>query len=154
MTTQRLLTQGGIVAHTPGYQGVITWLPATCSLPSEDESAAFLDLLQDSVGPCGPRVRILMEELDRRHPQDLPPHFYVVCAAITPAMQKSGLVKRAEAGIRERLRAEGTGGYTEASSPSSMLLWQYMGMKRIGDEIRLPDGGPSLYPLYMDASDI
>jgi hypothetical protein len=44
-----------------------------------------------------------------------------------------------------------TSWYGEASSPEALRLWQMLGCERLGEEIVLPDGGPSLYQIFWTA---
>ncbi|WP_261553593.1 hypothetical protein [Frankia tisae] len=46
--------------------------------------------------------------------------------------------------------ATGAGVHAEASNQRSLALWQRLGLRRVGPEITLPDGGPSLHPIRGD----
>ncbi|WP_156623986.1 GNAT family N-acetyltransferase [Mycobacterium sp. 852002-40037_SCH5390672] len=154
LTTQMIVDQGGFVASSPGYDAVVTWLsPRRSGLP-DCANRAFLDRLQEATGRCGLRLRTLMKRLDQCHPKDLPPHVYVVHMGIRPQARGSGLQESSARGLRDVLKACEAGCYAEASSTRSLRLWERLGIKRYGDEITLPDGGPSLYPLYIDAEHI
>jgi ribosomal protein S18 acetylase RimI-like enzyme len=154
LTTQMVLDQGGLVATSTGYEAVMTWLPPGHQRMPEAANRAFMERLEESTGPCGSRLRTLMEALAQHHPADLPPHLYVVHMGIRPEARGSGLQTRSALELRNTLKAYGVGCYAEASSVRSLRLWERWGIKRIGSEITLPDGGPSLYPLYIDAANI
>lgn len=148
-TTEFLLEHGGIVAAPKDYSAVLVWsLPGEPAV-SDAENRAFLDRLAASTGACGPRVRALMEALDAHHPADLPPHCHVMFAAVRPEHRGTGV----RAALTDALRAmrlhDGVGVYAEASSTRNLRLWERLGGKRIGEDIVLPDGGPSLYPIFF-----
>ncbi|MDV7246739.1 MULTISPECIES: hypothetical protein [Rhodococcus] len=148
-TTEFLLNHGGIVAAPHDYSAVLVWSPPGEPAVSDVENRVFLDRLTASTGACGPRVRTLMEALDAHHPVDLPPHCHVMFAAVRPEHRGTGV----RAALTDALRAmrlhDGVGVYAEASSTRNLRLWERLGGQRVGAEIVLPDGGPSLYPIFF-----
>jgi GNAT superfamily N-acetyltransferase len=71
-------------------------------------------------------------------------------AAVRPELQTRGnasAVSRALARLAEPI---GAGVYAEASNLRSLALWERLGLRRIAPEIVLPDGGPTLYPIWGD----
>lgn len=148
ITTRQLLDGGGLVAATPGYDGVVVW--SGTDIPSDAENDRILDELLDRCGPCGPRVRLLMEILEAHHPVDLPPHVHCLYAAVRAESRGSGAREMIIGAFRELRVAQGLGVYAEASSQRSLKLWERLGSRRVGDSIDLPDG-PSLYPIFRSA---
>ncbi|MCK9901184.1 GCN5 family acetyltransferase [Parafrankia colletiae] len=150
--TGMLLDHRGLVGSTPGYSALTVWSPPGEPALDDAEQARFDERLAAACGPHGDRAVALMRALDEHYPTDLPPHFHVMFSATRPEPGASG---SAVLLVHTLLRTEHLGGhgiYAEASTPQNRDLWQGMGMRPIGDEITLPDGGPSLYPLWRDAS--
>ncbi|MFF0451363.1 GNAT family N-acetyltransferase [Streptomyces sp. NPDC004609] len=99
--------------------------------------------------PVSRRLRAVQEATDTRHPDS--PHLYLQSMAVRPehrrrgagsAMITSGL---ARAGERELPV------YLEASTPDNRKLYERHGFRDRGEPIRLPDDGPSLQPMWLDA---
>jgi hypothetical protein len=148
ITTRHLLDNGGAVAATASYDGVLVWSGTEASSEADDE--AVLVQLEQECGPCGPKVRTLMHTLDEHHPTDLPLHVHALYAAIRPETRGSGAREMLIGAFRELRVTHRFGVYAEASSLRSLRLWERLGSQRIGAEIVLPDG-PSLYPIYRSA---
>ena len=148
ITTRQLLDNGGAVAATASYDGVLVWSGTEAS--SEEDNIAVLAELEQACGPCGPKVSTLMQTLDAHHPTDLPLHVHALYAAIRPETRGTGAREMLIGAFRELRVTHGFGVYAEASSLRSLRLWERLGSKRIGGEITLP-GGPSLYPIFRSA---
>lgn len=148
IVTEDILDRGGMVATSSDYDAVIVWSTPSDSVPTDDESALLLDLLESATGPSGRRVRTLMELLDEHHPTDLPPHCHVMFAAVRESSRGTGARAAVTGALRELRLADGVGVYAEASSERSLRLWERLGLTRVGSEIVLPDGGPKLFPLF------
>ncbi|MCK9924230.1 GNAT family N-acetyltransferase [Frankia sp. AgPm24] len=148
ITTELLLEHGGQVGVAPEYAAVAVWSPPGEPALSELEQTRYFQRLADACGECGERAVALMRALDDQHPPGLPAHYHVMFAAARP---EPAAVGRAVLLIRALLKLEelrGCGLYAEASSPQNRDLWLEMGLRRVGDEIVLPAGGPSLYPVW------
>ncbi len=150
-TTRMLLDHGGLVASSANYDAVLVWSGHQDTEVSAEENLHYLGKLEESTGPCGSRVRTLMQALDDNHPADLPPHCHMLFAAIRPEARGSGAREALTEARRELQRRDGVGVYGEASSTRSLRLWERLGFERVGSEIVLPDGGPSLYPIFAGA---
>ncbi|MFD9664794.1 GNAT family N-acetyltransferase [Rhodococcus sp. NPDC059968] len=148
-TTEFLLDHGGIVAAPHDYSAVLVWSPPGEPAITDAENRAFLDRLTASTGTCGARVRTLMEALDAHHPADLPPHCHVMFAAVRPEHRGTGVRAALTGALRAMRLHDGIGVYAEASSTRNLRLWERLGGQRIGAEITLPEGGPSLYPIFF-----
>ncbi|MFC0453329.1 hypothetical protein [Rhodococcus jostii] len=148
-TTEFLLNHGGVVAAPEDYSAVLVWSPPGEPAVSDAENQAFVDRLAASTGACGARVRALMEALDAHHPADLPPHCHVMFAAVRPESRGTGVRASLTGALRAMRLHDGVGVYAEASSPRNLRLWERLGGRRVGAEIALPEGGPSLYPIFF-----
>ncbi len=154
VTTRLLLDHGGLVASSANYDAVLVWSGANDAEVTDEENLDFLGELEESTGPCGGRLRTLMEALDDHHPADLPPHCHMLFAAVRPEARGSGARAALTEARRDLQYRDGVGVYGEASSNRSLRLWQRLGFERVGSEIRLPEGGPSLYPIFAAAPSI
>jgi hypothetical protein len=144
LTTEYLLDHDGVVAATPGYGAVLVWTQPNAMVPTEASTRAFYDELDRL---CGSRARTVMELLDEHYPADLPPHCHVMFAAARPEVQARGARSMLTTALEREVRRDGAGVYAEASSRRSLVLWERLGLSRLGDEVRVPDG-PSLYPVW------
>jgi hypothetical protein len=151
VTTELLLGHGGLAAATPRHEAVLVWSPPGTPDLSKAENTRYRSELAAAAGACGERATTLMETLDGHYPQGLPPHNHVMFAAARPSSEVTGAGVILLRAILRQQRRLGFGLYAEASSPLNLSLWEQMGMRRVGDEISLPDDGPSLYPIWMDA---
>lgn len=151
ITTRFLLDHGGLVVATPSYDGVLVF--SGTDTPPEEDNERMLKTLAAACGPCGERVHTLMALLDERHPQDLPPHVHGLYCAVRPESRGSGARAMLTVAFRELREGRGLGVYGEASSERSLKLWERLGSKRVGEVIALPDGGPSLYPIFHYVSE-
>ncbi|WP_235826204.1 GNAT family N-acetyltransferase [Candidatus Frankia alpina] len=153
ITTEMLLEHGGQVGVAPEYSAIAVWSPPGEPAMTGEQEAQYYQRLTEACGDCGDcgdRAVALMRALDEQHPPNLPPHFHVMFTATRP---EPAAVGRAVLLVRALLKMEalrGYGLYAEASTPQNRDLWLEMGMRRVGDEIVLPDGGPSLYPIWRE----
>ncbi|MCM3883045.1 GNAT family N-acetyltransferase [Frankia sp. R82] len=150
ITTELLLEHGGQVGVAPEYAAVAVWSPPGEPALGEREQARYFRRLAEACGECGERAVALMRALDDQHPPGLPAHYHVMFAAARP---EPAAVGRAVLLIRALLKLEdlrGFGLYAEASSQQNRDLWLEMGLRRVGNEIVLPAGGPSLYPVWRE----
>lgn len=148
VTTEMLLDHGGEIGATANYEAVAVFSPPEATALSEAEAADFLAALLAVCGEGGERAAIIMRALDDAHPTDLPPHFHVMFAAVRPGAQAQGHARAISGALAQAADAAGAGVYAEASNLASLALWKRLGLRRIGPEIILPDGGPSLYPIW------
>lgn len=87
--------------------------------------------------------------MEARHPKK-PPSYYLAAIGVDPAAQGKGLGSALMEPMLERIDAEGAGAYLEASTTRSRALYERHGFVQTG-EIKLPRGGPSIWPMWRDA---
>jgi ribosomal protein S18 acetylase RimI-like enzyme len=85
--------------------------------------------------------------MEAKHPK--PPSYYLAAIGVDPVAQGKGLGSELMAPMLEQIDAEGAGGYLEASTRRSRALYERHGFVQTG-EIRLPRGGPSIWPMWRD----
>lgn len=147
-----MLDHEGTAIVTADHAGVIVWEPSPSGrktpVPPEDEEAFLADIAA-STGPAEKRCLQLIELLDTHYPRDLPPHGHIALAAVRPEAQGEGArVALTDELVRLSL-ALGLGGYCEASSERSAMLWERLGMQRVGDPIPLPESEVGLIPMFI-----
>ncbi|MEV3993968.1 GNAT family N-acetyltransferase [Streptomyces sp. NPDC049837] len=85
-----------------------------------------------------------------RHPAGRP-HYYVSFGAVRPSARRRGLMATLLEHVVARADAAGCGTYAEASSPGGEASCRRLGFERLGEDIVLPAGGPSLRPMWREA---
>ncbi|MFI8261019.1 MULTISPECIES: GNAT family N-acetyltransferase [unclassified Streptomyces] len=94
------------------------------------------------------RAAGVQEALHEAHPDT--PHWYLPTLGTDPAFQGTGV---GSALVREQLAhcdRLGQPAYLESSMASNIPFYEGLGF-RVTGEIRLPDGGPTLWPMWRDA---
>ncbi|MFY1691617.1 GNAT family N-acetyltransferase [Plantactinospora sp. WMMB782] len=113
---------------------------------TDEQQAAFL---ARAYGRYAPRMALVGELIAARHP-DGRPYWYLQQMVVLPELRGRGL---GGAMLRHQLRradADGIGSYLEASSPRNRALYQRYGFRSCAEPIRLPDGGPTLQPMWRE----
>ncbi|MFJ7262839.1 GNAT family N-acetyltransferase [Streptomyces globosus] len=99
-------------------------------------------------GPRGlGRAAEVQECLHRAHPEE--PHWYLPTVGTDPHARGAGV---GSALVREQLAhcdRLGEAAYLESSKASNVPFYERFGF-RVAGEIRLPDGGPVLWPMWRD----
>ncbi|MGX7671990.1 GNAT family N-acetyltransferase [Plantactinospora sp. DSM 117369] len=120
---------------------------AAAADPARDErQAAFL---ARAYGRYAPRMALVGELIAARHP-DREPHWYLQQMVVLPELRGRGLGGAMLRHQLARADADGIGCYLEASSPRNRALYERYGFRAQGEPIQLPDGGPTLQPMWRD----
>ncbi|MGY0055319.1 hypothetical protein ACWY4P_01890 [Streptomyces sp. LZ34] len=147
-----MLDHEGTAIVTADHSGVIVWEPSpsgrTVPIPAEDEEAFLADIAA-STGPAEKRCLQLIEALDTNYPRDLPPHGHVALAAVRPDARGTDTRTALTDELVRLAVTLDLGGYCEASSERNALLWERLGMQRIGEAIQLPESDVSLIPMFI-----
>ncbi|MFF2520904.1 hypothetical protein [Streptomyces liangshanensis] len=137
------------VSVSPCGNAVVLFLPPGASREvdgREDElTARFGAALGDHAARLGTIVRLQAE----RHPAG-PDHYYASFAAVRGSHRRRGLLSALLAELLSRADRGGYGTYAETSSPGGEASCRATGFTRLGEDIVLPDGGPSLRPMWRD----
>ncbi|RDI50019.1 GNAT family N-acetyltransferase [Nocardia mexicana] len=94
------------------------------------------------------RLEAVLTAVNERHPTEFP-HRYLQSIATVPHRRGSGA---GAAILTDRLKAaaaEGLPAYLEASTERSSRLYERCGFVLRGEPIQLPDGGPTLRPMWF-----
>ncbi|MCM2416597.1 hypothetical protein [Streptomyces sp. RKAG293] len=140
---------GGVVDATPNYEGIFVWIPPDAEKISEDSYKSFLEDLRSKSGVMGDRAVAVANALVEQEPAEVPdPHYHWAFCGIAPQFRGTGVFQTLIEPLARKSEDEGIGVYGEASSPLNLKLWQRTGFARIGEEITVPGGGPTFYPIY------
>ena len=92
--------------------------------------------------PASMRV---MELMEKHHPEE--PHWYLMLIGSDPAVRGTGFGHALMRSRLDRCDAEGSPAYLENSNPKNESYYLRFGFEIMG-EIKLPDGGPPLWPMW------
>lgn len=141
---------GGSALQADDFAAVSMFYPPDAPTPTDADQREFRDRLARSLGDQADRALAVMALLETHHPHDLPPHYYVTFLAALPGHQGRGLGTRLQKAVFALADASGAGTYKEASSPRNLALYERLGHRRHGPEIRVPDG-PPIWPILRPA---
>ena len=137
---------GGLALQVEDFSAVSLFYPPSV-LPSAEEHAELIGLLEERLGDQAERAVAFMNLLNDNHPRNVPPHLYGTYLSAVPGRQGKGLgtkLKKAQFALADGADA---GVYGEASCLRNLALYERLGQVRLGEAITLR-GGPSLYPIW------
>ncbi|MFC5724343.1 GNAT family N-acetyltransferase [Streptomyces gamaensis] len=140
----------GWVDVTDDLSAVAVWLPVTVDAPEGDHASG--DDMGERLARAdagNERARTVVELMGRIHPTDRS-HYYLPAIAAAPARQSAGRGRALLTATLDRCDAEGVPAYLEASSARSRALYARLGFTDTGAPVELPDGGPSLWPMWRE----
>jgi len=133
---------------TNGYEAVALWRPpGKWHVPLYQyitNGREFLGLF----GTGGLRVMSIMDTVESQHPKE--PHYYLQAIGTDPAKQGKGyggVVMRRQLHVADAARMPC---YLESSKDTNIPIYQSFGFEVTG-EIKLPGGGPTLWPMWRKA---
>ncbi len=94
-----------------------------------------------------PASRQVMELMEKHHPTE--PHWYLMVIGSDPAVRGAGFGQALMRSRLDRCDSEGAPAYLENSNPRNEAYYLRFGFEVMG-EITLPDGGPSMWPMWRD----
>lgn len=134
-TTDSLV--GGAIWARPGHWRV----PVSASIA---EGPAMVRVFGSRLG-LALWTRLRMERLHPKQPES----YYLAAIGIAPEGQGRGVGSALMEPMLERIDAEGAPAYLEASTTRSRGLYARHGFVQTG-EIRLPRGGPAIWPMWRE----
>jgi GNAT superfamily N-acetyltransferase len=146
MTRHHFLPGGGVeVAHDARIGGAALWDP-----PGRWQQSGWQQLLMlpSFLVGFGRRVKAaqqVAELMKAHHPEE--PHWYLAVLGSDPDVRGAGYGHALMRSRLDRCDAEYAPAYLESSNPDNIPYYQRFGFDVTG-EIRLPDGGPSLWPMW------
>jgi GNAT superfamily N-acetyltransferase len=131
-----------------GPAGASIWLSlAAGQAPYDGQPDGTDPDLAAVFGDSGARLWALGQRLAGRHPSDTA-HLYLPCMGVVPGRQGGGLGSELLRYRLDRADAAGLGAYLEATSAGSRALYLRYGFVDLGEPVRLPGDGPSLWPMW------
>ena len=85
--------------------------------------------------------------LERSHPSE--PHWYLEFVGTHPDHQGTGIGSALVRAVTDRCDSEGLPAYLESSKESNVPFYARHGFE-VRDEIHLPSGGPTLWPMWRE----
>lgn len=86
--------------------------------------------------------------VEREHPRERPPHWYLAVLGTDPSAQGQGCASAVLQGVLGQCDADGVGAYLESSNERNIDFYSRHGF-RVTGEIRLPRG-PKMWPMWRD----
>jgi GNAT superfamily N-acetyltransferase len=137
---------GSEVGRSDGTVGAATlWDP-----PGQRKSSRMEELVMMPAQLWAFRSRVpasvqVMELMEKNHPEE--PHWYLMVIGSDPAVRGGGFGHALMSSRLDRCDAEGVPAYLENTNPKNESYYLRFGFEVTG-EIKLPDGGPSMWPMW------
>jgi ribosomal protein S18 acetylase RimI-like enzyme len=93
----------------------------------------------------GRKLGDLLDRMKRQHPEE--PHWYLAVIGSDTSVRGQGYGQALMRSRLDRVDAEHAPAYLESSKPENVPYYQRFGFEVTG-EIVLPDGGPTLWPMW------
>jgi GNAT superfamily N-acetyltransferase len=139
---------GSEVGSRDGVVGAATlWDP-----PGQRKSSRLEELIMMPLMLWAFRSRVAasvqaMELMEKHHPEE--PHWYLMLIGSDPSVRGAGFGQALMRSRLDRCDAEGVPAYLENSNPRNESYYLRFGFEVTG-EITLPDGGPSMWPMWRN----
>ena len=132
-------------------EGTVTaatlWDPPGQRKPSMFEQIVTTPTMMWAFRSRIPASMRVMELMEKHHPEE--PHWYLMLIGSDPAVRGAGFGHALMRSRLERCDAEGSPAYLENSNPKNEAYYLRFGFEIMG-EIKLPDGGPSMWPMWRE----
>jgi GNAT superfamily N-acetyltransferase len=153
LTRHHHLAHGGVEVacgdgDVGGVGGAALWDPPGTWRQTRFEELRAMPRLLLTFGRSLRRGLVAEELMKAAHPEE--PHWYLAIIGSDPAVRGRGFGQELMRSRLDRCDAEHAPAYLESSNPDNVPYYQRFGFEVTG-EIRLPDGGPSLVPMWRPA---
>lgn len=147
MIRHHFLAGGGAEAASRDGQtgGAALWDPPGRWKHSRREELMMLPSFLLAMGSRSARGQQLTELMKENHPEE--PHWYLAVIGSDPTVRGGGFGHALMRSRLDRVDAEYAPAYLESSNPANIPYYQRFGFE-VTEEIRLPDGGPSMWPMW------
>lgn len=125
--------------------GAAVWVPEGTA-PDPDGEARVIAAFLEAFAEHAARLRTVLQMAAAVHPHQ--PHAYLFVLGTRPERQSQGFGSALIRHVTERLDAEGTAAYLEATCADNRRLYARHGFADVG-VIRLP-GGPPLFRMWRE----
>ena len=150
ITRYHHLSRGGVevAPDGEGIGGAALWDPPGQWKTSRIDELRAMPGLILAFGASLRRGLEVTELMKEAHPEE--PHWYLAVIGSDPAVRGKGFGQALMQSRLDRCDAEHAPAYLESSNPDNVPYYQRFGFEVTG-EIKLPDGGPSLVPMWRPA---
>lgn len=147
MTRHHFLAGGGAeVASRSGEVGAAAlWDPPGRWKHSGREELKMMPSFLLAMGRRTRRGMTIADLMKEHHPEE--PHWYLAVIGSDPTVRGGGFGHALMRSRLDRVDAEHAPAYLESSNPDNVPYYMRFGFEVTG-EIKLPDGGPSLVPMW------
>lgn len=128
--------EGAALWHPPGRWRQTPW-QALCSMPP---------LIRVFGGRMGAANRVF-KLTEAEHPRQS--HWYLSVIGTDPAVRRRGFGDILMRSRLSRCDSEQIGAYLESSNPDNISYYRRFGFE-VMSELKLPDGGPSIWPMWRE----
>jgi ribosomal protein S18 acetylase RimI-like enzyme len=135
----------GAASAAPTIGAAALWDPPGGWQHTTAEELRAMPSLMLTFGRTLRRGQQVDELMKRHHPEE--PHWYLAVIGSDPSVRGSGQGQALMRSRLDRCDAEHAPAYLESSNPVNIGYYQRFGFEVTG-EIRLPDGGPSMWPMW------
>ncbi|OBJ47416.1 GNAT family N-acetyltransferase [Mycobacterium asiaticum] len=149
MTRHHHLGAGGVevACDGPGIGAAALWDPPKRWQESRRAQLAQTPTFLRVFGFRTAKARGLQELMKSKHPEE--PHWYLAVIGSDPGVRGRGFGQVLMRSRLDRCDAEYCPAYLESSKPENVPYYERFGFQVTG-EIVLPDGGPTLWPMWRD----
>lgn len=149
MTRHHHLARGGVevACDGPGIGAAALWDPPNQWRETRLGELAMTPALLRVFGFRTGVGRAVQSAMKRAHPEE--PHWYLAAIGSDPTVRGQGFGQALLRSRLDRCDAEYCPAYLESSKPENVPYYQRFGFTVTG-EIALPQGGPSIWPMWRD----
>jgi GNAT superfamily N-acetyltransferase len=150
LTRYHHLSRGGVevATYNDGIGGAALWDPPGEWQTTRAEELRAMPSLFVAFGRSLKRGLVADEMMKAAHPEE--PHWYLAIIGSDPDVRGKGFGQVLMRSRLDRCDAEHAPAYLESSNPDNVPYYQRFGFEITG-EITLPNGGPSLIPMWRTA---
>lgn len=149
LTRHHHLSRGGVeVAGGNVIGGAALWDPPGQWQQTRWEELRAMPALVLAFRTSMARGQAVSELMKRAHPEE--PHWYLAVIGSDPTVRGTGFGQALMRSRLDRCDAEHAPAYLESSNPDNVPYYQRFGFEVTG-EIQIPDGGPTLIPMWRAA---
>lgn len=147
LTRHHHLAGGGVEVACDGTAigAAALWDPPNRWQQSARAQLAMMPSLIRTFGVRSAAARQVVELMKRHHPEE--PHWYLAVIGSDPTVRGKGFGKALMRSRLDRVDAEHCPAYLESSKPENVPYYERFGFTVTG-EITLPNGGPTLWPMW------